>query len=231
MGELKNRMVMKMELKNFSNHTKEIYLFHMKKFVMHYGISPAKLGQPEIEKYLHTFYENKKSISSLVQAYSSLKFFYKEVLDKGEIVEKIPRPITEKKLPVVLSLEEVKRVLDSVRNYKAQTVLMTIYSAGLRLNEAVTLRVTDIDSHRMEIRVKQGKGKKDRYTILSKVVLDRLRSYYKIYQPTEYLFSGRNGKPLNCSTIQKAFNDSKKKQVLTNRQQSIVYGIVLQPIY
>ena len=230
MGALKEKMVMKMELKNFSKRTMEVYLFHMKKLVRYYGKSPDLLGQAEVEKYLHSFYGNKKSISSLVQAYSSLKFFYAEVMGRSEVVEKILRPRTEKKMPVVLSLSEVKRVIDNVKSYKSQTVLMTIYSAGLRLSEAISLKIKDIDSSRMTIRVEQGKGRKDRYSILSKVLLERLRDYYRAYRPKEYLFAGKDEKPVNGSTIQKAFNESKKKPVSLKRQQFIPYGIVLQPI-
>lgn len=238
MGELKDKMVMKMELKNFSKRTIQIYLFHMKKLVRYYGKSPDLLGQAEVEKYLHSFYGNKKSTSGLVQAYSSLKFFYTEVLGKGEVVEKILRPKTERKIPVVLSLSEVKRVIDNVKSYKSQTVLMTIYSAGLRLSEAINLKIKDIDSGRMEIRVEQGKGRKDRYTILSKVLLERLREYYKSYRPLylqakgkkKYLFAGKEGKPINGSTIQRAFNESKKKPVSLNQPLFIPCGIALQLI-
>jgi len=234
MGELKNKMVMKMELKNFSKRTIQVYLFQMKKLVRYYGKSPDLLGQAEVEKYLHSFYGNQKSISGLIQAYSSLKFFYTEVLSKGEVVEKILRPKTERKIPVVLSLSEVKRVIDNVKNYKSQTVLMTIYSAGLRLSEAINLKIKDIDSDRMEIRVEQGKGRKDRYTILSKVLLERLREYYKSYRPPEgkkeYLFAGKEGKPINGSTIQRAFNESKKKPVSLNQPLFIPCGIALQLI-
>lgn len=230
MGELKDKMVMKMELKNFSKRTIQVYLFHMKKLVRFYGKSPDQLGQAEVEKYLHSFYGNKKSISGLVQAYSSLKFFYTEVLGKGEVVEKILRPRTEKKMPIVLSLSEVKRVIDNIKSYKSQTVLMTIYSAGLRLSEAISLKIKDIDSGRMVIRVDQGKGRKDRYTILSKILLERLKEYYRAYRPKEYLFAGKDEKPINGSTIQRAFNESKKKPGSLNRLQFILCGIALQLI-
>jgi integrase len=208
----------------------EIYLFQMKKLVRYYGKSPDLLGESEVEQYLHSFYGDQKSISSLVQAYSALKFFYTEVLGKEEVVKKIPRPRTERKMPVVLSLPEVKRVLENVKSYKSQTVLMTIYSTGLRLSEAISLKIKDIDSGRMTIRVEQGKGRKDRYTILSKILLERLREYYKAYKPIEYLFTGKDGKPINGSTIQKAFKESKKKPESLKRQLFTPYGIALQLI-
>lgn len=231
MGELQKKMLMKMELRNLSKRTIGIYLFHMRRFVKYYGISPDKLGVSEVEEYLHTFYENKKSISSLVQAHGAIKFFYKEVLGKEEVVSKILRPKIEKKIPVVLSKEEVKKILESVNNYRSQTVLMSIYSAGLRLSEALNLRITDIDSQRMGIRIEQGKGKKDRNSILSKTLLERLREYYRIYHPKNYLFYGKTGKPLNGSTIQRAFNEAKKKRRYQRKQQFIPCAIVLQHIF
>jgi integrase/recombinase XerD len=231
MGELKNKMLFKMELRNFSKRTIEVYLFQMKQFVKYYGISPDKLGQAEVEKYLHTFYENKKSLSGLIQAHSAIKFFYKEVLEKEEVVAKLLRPRVEKKVPVVLSLAEVKKLLENVPSYRNQTALMTIYSAGLRLSEALNLKIADIDSGRMEIRVEQGKGRKDRYTILSKILLERLRVYYKANRPKIYLFAGKDGNPINESTIQRAFNLSKKKLGLKKKPQYILSAIALQPTY
>lgn len=230
MGELKDKMLFKMELRNFSKRTIEVYLFQMKQFVKYYGISPDRLGQAEVEKYLHTFYENKKSLSGLIQAHSAIKFFYREVLGKEEEVAKLLRPRIEKKVPVVLSLAEVKRLLENVTSYRSQTVLMTIYSAGLRLSEALNLKIVDIDSDRMEIRVEQGKGRKDRYTLLSKILLERLRVYYKTNRPKIYLFAGKDGKPINGSTIQRAFNLSKKKLESIKQLPYIPYDIALQPI-
>lgn len=229
MRELKNKMLFKMELRNFSKRTIEVYLFQMKKFVRYYGISPDKLGKAEVEKYLHTFYENKESLSGLIQAHSAIKFFYKEVVGKEEVVAKLLRPRIEKKVPVVLSLAEVKKLLENVSSYRNQTVLMTIYSAGLRLSEALHLKIADIDSGRMEIRVEQGKGRKDRYTILSKILLERLREYYKANRPNLYLFAGKDGKPMNGSTIQRAFNLSKKKWESIKPLPYIPYAIALQP--
>jgi site-specific recombinase XerD len=165
MGELKTRMLMKMELRNFSKRTIEMYLYHMKKFVVFHGKSPDTLGRSEVEEYLHSLFQREASASWIIQAYSSLRYFYCEVMDKPDVVFKMRRPKSEKKLPVVLSMNEVKKIIDNVKSYRDQTALMAIYSAGLRLNEGVKLKIRDIDSQRMQIRVEQGKGRKDRYTL------------------------------------------------------------------
>jgi site-specific recombinase XerD len=230
MGELREKMLRRMELKNFSKKTIQLYLYHMKKYVHYYGKSPDKLGKEEIEKYLHYLFGQKTSHSAMVQAYSSLKFFYSDCLEKPWELDKIPRPKTEKKLPVVLSPGEVKRILHQVRNPKYRTILMLIYSSGLRLSEALKLKIKDIDSARMEIRVEQGKGKKDRYTLLSGIMLNKLREYYKEYKPSRWLFAGKEGKPISNSTIQKVFIKAKKKPESSKMPQYIHFVTALRLI-
>ena len=226
MGELKEKMQRKMELNNLSHRTIQIYLYHMKKFVGHYGKSPELLGKEEIEEYLHSLFRQKASTSGLVQAYSALKYFYSNILERTWVLETIPRPNAEKKLPVVLSLTEVRTLLECVGNYKHQTVLMLIYSGGLRLQEGLHLKIKDIDSDRMQIRVERGKGKKDRYTLLSLIMLKRLREYYRSYKPKYWLFPGREEKPICSSTIQKVFQKAKKKLGLPNQPPYTHCGIV-----
>lgn len=227
MGELKEKMLRRMALRNFSRRTVKIYLYHMEKYVRYYGKSPDTLGKEEIEKYLHFLLQSKTSSSGMAQAYSALKYFYSDCLERAWELDKIPRPKTEKKLPVVLSLGEVKSIFNCTSNSKYKLILMIIYSAGLRLSEALNLKIRDIDSKRMEIRVEQGKGKKDRYTLLSELVLDKLREYYKQAKPTNWLFPGENEKPICTSTIQRVFSHSKKKQTLKKMQVYIHYGIAL----
>ncbi len=230
MGKLKNKMLQRMVLRNFSKRTIQIYLFHMKRFVAHYGKSPDLLGKEEIEEYLFSLYKQKASGSGIVQAYSALKFFYSVCLERPWELDKIPRPKTEKKLPVVLSPDEVKSIFQCVNNTKYKIILMTIYSAGLRVSEALKLKIKDIDSKRMEIRIEQGKGKKDRYTLLSGVLLNKLREYYKQYRPVYWLFPGREGNPLCNSTIQRVFGRAKKKLILKKMQQYTHYGTVSRHI-
>lgn len=229
MGEFRNKMLQKMELKNFSPRTIEVYLYHMEKLVKYYRKSPDKISYEEIESHLHNLLIQKASSSAMAQAYSAVKYFYCEVMDRDWKLSKIPRPKTEKKLPVILSAEEVKRIIDLVRNRRSRIILMTLYSGGMRLKEATHLKIKDIDSKRMEIRIEQGKGKKDRYTILSKVLLKELRKYYRTYKPKDWLFPGRNNKPVSETTIQRAFGEAKKKPELQKRRQYTHYGIVLQP--
>ena len=231
MGELREKMLRRMELKNYSRKTIQLYLYHMKKYVAYYGKSPDRLGKEEIEKYLHYLYEQNVSRSAMTQAYSSLKFFYTECLERSWELDKILRPKSNKKLPVVLSPQEVRNILQQVNNPKYKTVLMIIYSGGLRLSEALNLKLKDIDGNRMEIRIEQGKGKKDRYTLLSEIMLSKLREYYKKYKPSDWLFPGREGNQLSKTTIQKLFIKAKKKPVSEKMRQYTHSDTALLPIY
>jgi site-specific recombinase XerD len=209
MGELKEKMKMDMELKNFSIRTIEAYLGWMRSYTLHYGMSPEKLGDDDIRNYLYYLLKEKKaSQSSVNQAYSALKFFYATTLGRAWNEAKIPRSKVPKKLPVVLSKEEVQSIFSSTQNLKHRTILMTIYSGGLRLNEATHLKPTDIDSKRMTIKVR-GKGNKERYTLLGEKALDILRTYWKLYRPSEWLFPSRIAvQPITGSTVQRAFYKS-----------------------
>ena len=212
MGELKEKMKMDMELKNFSIRTIECYLGWMKDFTRHYGMSPEKLGDDDIRNYLYYLLKEKKAAqSSINQAYSALKFFYEKTLGRTWNEEKIPRSKMPKKLPVVLSKEEVRGIFSSTQNVKHRAALMTIYSGGLRLTEATHLKPTDIDSQRMTIKVR-GKGDKDRYTLLGERALDILRTYWTLYHPSEWLFPSRiPDQPISGSTVQRAFKSSLHK--------------------
>jgi site-specific recombinase XerD len=213
MGRLQDEMVKAMELKNYSPRTIEAYVAHMKAFTRLFKKSPAEMGEEEVRQYLHYLRTVKKvSTSNINIAYSALKFFYVEVLHRDWHVEKIPRPKKEKRLPIVLAPSEIRRLLEATDNLKYRVILMTIYSAGLRISEAAHLKITDIDSKRMVIRVEQGKGKRDRYTLLSPALLESLRHYYKAYRPRIWLFEGqRPHQPLGVESIQRAFRDAKKK--------------------
>ena len=136
--------------------------------------------------------ENEMSHTYVNQAISSLKFFCQEILKKKDLISNIPRPKKENKLPEILSQQEVLRILNSTENLKHRAILFLVYSAGLRVGEVVRLKVNDIDEERMLIHVKQGKGKKDRYTVLSKTALQEIEIYKKKYGPEEWLFQGGN---------------------------------------
>lgn len=187
---------------------------YMKGYVHYYRKSPDEMGEEEIVNYLYYLKNEKKaSYSGINIAYSAIKFFYAEVMGRQWDVKKIPRQRGEKRLPVVLSRQEVKSILEGVSNEKQRIALMTTYSAGLRISETTKLKVSDIDSSLMQIRIVQGKGRKDRYSILSARLVEELRKYYRKEKPKEWLFPGQDkNNPVHQSTLQRAFNLSKKKQ-------------------
>jgi site-specific recombinase XerD len=209
MGRLQEQMKMDMELKNFSRRTMDTYLCCVRKFALHYGKSPEATGRREIRDYLYYLLKKKKASQSAVnQAYSALKFLYQTTLRRNWDSFRIPRCKKRKMLPVVLSAQEVALVFSSTTNLKHRAMLMTIYSGGLRLGEATQLKVSDIDSERMTIKVR-GKGDKDRYTLLGNRTLNILRIYWKAYHPRDWLFpSKRLDIPLSHSSVQKAFKEA-----------------------
>ncbi len=213
MGKLKDKMKKDMELKNLSKRTITTYLKCVQNFAVYYGKSPEDIGHDSIREYLYYLLKEKHaSQATISQHYSALKFFYQTTLGRDWDVLKIPRSRRIKRLPVVLSQEEVGTVLNEIRNLKYRALLMTVYSGGLRLGEAIHLKVTDIDSHRMMIRVNQGKGNKDRYTLLGERALGILRIYWKVHRPKEWLFpSYRKDQAIDPSSVQKVFREALKK--------------------
>lgn len=213
MGALYNQMKRDLELKNFSPRTVTCYLTCMRDFVRHYGRSPVEMGDEEIRCYLYYLLKERKTSQSLInQSYSAMKFFYQTTMGRQWNAIQIPRSKNPKKLPVVLSMEEVQAILDSIDNLKHRALLTTIYSGGLRVGEATRLKPEDIDSKRMTIRVEGGKGRRDRYTILADRALKLLRTYWKTYHPGEWLFPGQNpGKPIHIASIQRVFKTACKK--------------------
>ena len=232
MGKLRDQMKMELELKNYAPKTIKAYLGHMEAYTRLFMKSPAEMGEEEIRKYLHHLKTVKKvSTSNINIAYWALRFFYVDTLHREWKVEKIPHPKKEKKLPVVLAQEEVKKLLEAVSNLKHRVMLMAAYSGGLRVSEVANLKIEDIDSKRMLIRVEQGKGKKDRYTLLSQTLLENLRNYYRTYRPKMWLFPGkRPDQPIRVEAIQKAFQRAKKKPVSTSLPRFIPCAIALPPI-
>jgi site-specific recombinase XerD len=175
-------------------------------FAKYFKRSPELLGPEEIRQYqVHLVNVRQVSWSTFNQAVCALRFFYRITLSRDWVVEHLPFPRRAKQLPVVLSPEEVKRFLDSIRSLKYRAILMTAYAGGLRLSEVANLRVRDIDSSRMMIRIEQGKGRKDRYVMLAPKLLEVLRQYWRAERPGEWLFPGRSPDQSLCVTgIQKA---------------------------
>lgn len=150
--------------------------------------------------------EKKTSHSYANQTISAIKFLCNDTLKQGRVIESIPRPKRENKLPNVLSFDEVKKSLNALEDEKHKTILFLVYSAGLRVGEVVRLKPEDIDSKRMLIHVVQGKGRKDRYTLLSEIALTQLRKYYSKYRQDKWLFPGQNDKEfLTERSVEKVF--------------------------
>lgn len=210
MGKLRDKMKMDMELKNFSEKSIKTYLFCVKRFAAYYGKSPEGIDQNVIKDFLYYLLKEKMcSQATINQTYSALKFLYETTLGREWDPVKIPRSRRIKKLPIVLSKGEVRAIFSKVDNIKHLAILAAIYSGGLRVGEAIKLKVSDIDSQRMTIRVSQGKGKKDRYTLLGKEALKILRVYWQKDRPKDWLFpSTKPDQPICSSTVQKAFKDA-----------------------
>jgi integrase/recombinase XerD len=213
MGRLYDQMKMDLELKNYSPKTVSCYLHWMLQFVRHNGRSPVEMGDEEIRDYLHHLIKVKEvSQSSINQAYSAMKFFYATTLEREWNCTKIPRIKNSKKLPVVLAMEEVEALLGCIDNLKHRAILMTIYSGGLRIGEATRLKISHLDSKRMTIRVENGKGSKDRYTLLGHRTLALLRDYWRAYRPEEWLFPGANpAEPISPASVRMVFKRALQK--------------------
>ncbi len=191
MTPLRQRMIDDMRVRNFTKGTQKQYVAHVAKFAKYFGKSPEVLGPEEIRTYLVHLVNWHVSWSVFNQTYAALKFLYRYTIPRSWHVDKIPFPRQEKRLPVALSVSEVSRFFGAISNLKHRAVMMTAYSAGLRTSEVVGLRVSDIDSQRMVIRIEQGKGHKDRYVMLSPRLLELLRAYWKVARPKEWLFPAR----------------------------------------
>lgn len=217
MSELREKMKMDMELRGYSPKTIKNYINHVSSFAKFYNKSPDLLEENEIRDYLHyCIMEKKLSEGTVNYINASLKFFYTKTLNRYWNMDKIARVKEPRKLPAVLSPEEVKSIFDVTENLKHKAILMTVYSAGLRVSEVCNLKITDIDSKNMQILIRQGKGKKDRYSLLSKANLEILREYWKRYQPKEYLFSGRyRTDAITPRSVQKMLEQSLEKTKIT----------------
>ena len=166
MTELRRQMEMNMDLENFAVNTKRNYLSHVSRFAQHFERALEDMGEEEIRTYLHHLIaERRLSQAYVSQTYSALKFLYETTLGRTWDFKRISRSKQRRKLPLVLAKEQVQAILSSAPNLKYYALFTTLYSAGLRTDEAAHLKVADIDSNRMLIRVNQGKGSKDRYTL------------------------------------------------------------------
>ena len=200
-------MISRMERENYSASTIKCYVHSVKDLAVYYNCCPSKLGDEQIGDYLKHLRDRGCCCSTVNGFFGGIKWFYTRILEREWNHRQLPRPRREKRLPEVLSKAEVKRLLEAIINLKHQTALMVMYSGGLRIGEVVKLGVKDIDSDRMLIRVEQGKGKKDRYTLLSPHALAMLRQYWKKYRPSgEWLFESMDETThWSISSAQKVF--------------------------
>jgi len=219
MKNLREKFVKEMEVRRFSASTKKSYLLAVRGLAGYYLESPEKISRNKLKDYVHYLLETRKLNWSTVNGVvSGLKFFYAEVLNRQEDVLAIPARKTPRQLPEILSAEEVKRLFDSADNQKHRVFLMTTYAGGFRVSEAVRLKLTDIDSQRMMIRIEKGKREKDRYTILSSRLLGELREYWKKYHPPTWLFPSSTGDSHIANTTARAiFQNAKKRAGITKK--------------
>ena len=219
MTELRRRMDDDMLARGFADRTREAYLWAVTGLARFYRRSPDQISDAEIQAYLvHLIRDRQRSWSTCNIVVTGLRFFYHTTLKRDRTTFTIPSPRRSGKLPVVLSREEVQRLISHATNPRHRTMLMTAYAAGLRLNEILHLQVHDIDAARMTIRVAQGKGGKDRYTLLSPRLLEVLRAYWKVERPRTWLFPARGrepARPMDPSSLQKAYQGAKRRAGLT----------------
>jgi site-specific recombinase XerD len=203
-------MLEDMQLRNFSTGTQRSYIHYIAEFANHYGMSPERLGLDDIRNYqLHLIEQRQLSPQSINCFVAAAKFLYTVTLEMPWTSQQFARLKVPDKLPVVLSVEEVMEFFRHIGLLKHRAVLMLCFGSGLRSSEVVALQVSDIDSKRMLIRVQQGKGRKDRYTILSARVLTLLREYWKRQRPIHWLFPGtKPGTHLQPGTIQEVCRDA-----------------------
>ena len=189
---LRLNIIEDMQIRNLAVNTQGNYIREVARFARHFQKSPELLGPEQVRAYqIHLTNEKKLATSSITVAMSALRFLYRVTLKKDwSFRDLIPIPKVPKRLPIILSPEEVVQFLDCVRNMKHRTILTTCYAAGLRISEAVALTPPAIDSQRMILRVEQGKGRKDRYVMLSPKLLEILRAWWRVEKPKDWLFPG-----------------------------------------
>jgi site-specific recombinase XerD len=207
-----------MVVRGRADRTRESYLAAVEGLARFYGRSPDGLSQDEVQGYvLHLIKERKVSPSTCNVAVSAFRFLYLTTLGRDRAEFDIPHSKRPQRLPEIFSREEIARLLEAASNPRDHALLATAYAAGLRVGELVKLKPADIDSTRMTIRVEQAKGAKDRYSLLSPLLLEELRSYWKRFRPRVWLFETRTGKHLDVSAVQKIYMAAKRRARIAKR--------------
>jgi len=209
-------MLEELQRRNYSAETTRSYLFAVKDFATYFGKRPDQLGQEHLRRYqLHLLNDRKLTVETIVGRIAALRFFFVKVLRRPYRELDLVYPKRPERLPVILSEEEVARLIESASTSYHRVILMTLYGTGLRREELCRLKVTDVDSQRMVIHVRQGKGRKDRDITLSPRLLEVLRAYWKWRKPTTYLFpsyhSKRREQPIHSKTVYYAVREAARR--------------------
>ena len=212
MTPLRQKMIHELELHRKAPRTVKAYVTAVAQLARHYGRSPDTISVEEVRSFLHYLITQRKvAFSTCNQKLAGIRFFYRQVLGRQDLALRVPAKRSGR-LPEPLSRGEIARLLAAAQNVKHRVLLMTAYGGGLRLSELVHLRLRDIHSERMLIRVNEGKGRKDRYTLLSPRLLDELRTYWRQDRPEPWLFPGRDvNLPMPTGTAQKIFYAAKEQ--------------------
>jgi site-specific recombinase XerD len=216
MTQLRKRMLEELQRRNYSPNTIRPYLYAVEDFARYFGKSPDKLGQEHLRKYqLHLLNDCKLTVETIIGRIAALRFFFVKVLRRPYREIDLVYPKRPERLPLILSEEEVARLIESASTSYHRVILMTLYGTGLRREELCRLKVTDVDSQRMVIHVRQGKGNKDRDVTLSPRLLDVLRAYWKWRKPKTYLFPSpyrsRTERPIDSKTVWYAVREAARR--------------------
>ncbi|HEY1207726.1 MAG TPA: site-specific integrase [Terracidiphilus sp.] len=223
MTQLRRMMLEELQRRNYSAETIRQYLRAVAQFAKHFGKRPDQLGPDELRTYqAYLLQERKLAVGSVVAQVAALRFFYVRTLKRREFREDLPYPKDHRRLPTVLSLEEVTRLIDAAGNLQQRALLMTLYGTGMRRTEVSLLKVSDIDSQRMMIRVERGKGGAGRDIPLSPTLLETLREYWRWKKPRIYLFPSSERKrgqeqPISDHTVWYACAEAARHAGLTKR--------------
>jgi site-specific recombinase XerD len=196
-------MMEDLQIRNYAPATVRAYIRGVANFAKHFGKSPDQLGAEQIREYqLFLIKEKGVALPTYIQIISGLRFLYTNTLHCQVPIQRIPFPRSEEKLPIILSREEVKALLDAPKNLGHRTILSTMYAAGPRISEVTHIRISDIDSSRKVIWIRGGKGRKDRQTLLPPKLLELLRCYWRSKRSPDWLFPGaKAGRPITCNAI------------------------------
>ncbi|NQY04731.1 MAG: tyrosine-type recombinase/integrase [Flavobacteriaceae bacterium] len=200
----------KLILKGYSLNTEKTYVQMFRKFIIFIDKYDLTINKDSVEEY-HLSTVNNYSDSYINQSINAIKFYLEKVDGQPKETYLFDRPKKKYKLPLVLSKEDIKLIINISKNIKHRAILQVIYGSGLRISECINLKINDVNSEDMTIRLNQSKGKKDRLTILSKNSLNTLREYYKVYRPKVWLFEGLNGNQYSASSIRNIFHRNKSR--------------------